>query len=53
MSKWLQDFAYRTSISWFDFVLAAMLAAVITIVTVCFWAIGAARANPVKSLRTE
>ena len=53
MSKWLQNFAYRTSISWFDFVLAAMLAAVITIVTVCFRAISAARANPVKSLRTE
>jgi len=53
MNKWLQNFAYRTNISWWDFVLAAALAAIITIVTVCFRAIGAARANPVKSLRTE
>jgi len=53
MNKWLQDFAYRTSISWFDFILAAILAALITIATVCFRAISAARANPVKSLRTE
>ena len=53
MSNWLQDFAYRTAISAWDFVIAAALAAAITIVTVCIRAIQAARANPVKSLRTE
>jgi len=53
MSKWLQDFAYRTNMSWMDFVMAALLAAGITIITVCFRAISAARANPVKSLRSE
>ena len=53
MNKWLQDFAYRTPISGWDFLLAAAMAAIITIVTVCFRAISAARANPVKSLRSE
>ncbi len=53
MNIWLRDFAYRTTISWMDFVIAAVLAAVITIATVCIRAISAARANPVKSLRTE
>jgi len=53
MHIWLQDFAYRTAISLWDFVIAAGLAAAITIATVCFRAISAARANPVKSLRSE
>ncbi|MFT3935782.1 MAG: ABC transporter permease [Chitinophagaceae bacterium] len=53
MNRWLQDFSYRTIISWVDFVMAAVLATLITIITVCFRAIAAARANPVKSLRSE
>ena len=53
MNKWLEDFAYRINISWWIFVLAALLAILITIVTVSFQAIKAAIANPVKSLRTE
>ncbi|GEO09224.1 ABC transporter permease [Segetibacter aerophilus] len=53
MSKWLQDFAYRTSISWWIFVLAAIVAVVIALVTVCVQAIKAAISNPIKNLRTE
>jgi putative ABC transport system permease protein len=53
MNKWLQDFAYRINISWLVFVFAAMLAIIITIITVSFRAIKAAVANPVKSLRSE
>ncbi len=53
MNKWLQDFAYRTPIAAWDFVIAALLAAIITLLTVCFRAVKAATANPVKSLRTE
>jgi putative ABC transport system permease protein len=53
MNKWLQDFAYRISISWWVFVLAALAAVLIALITVCFQAIKAAMANPVKSLRTE
>jgi putative ABC transport system permease protein len=53
MNKWLQDFAYRTSISWWVFVAAGLLAVAITIVTVSFRAIKAALANPVISLKNE
>lgn len=53
MSKFLQGFAYRISIEWWVFGLAAVLAIVIALFTISFQAIRAAIANPVKSLRTE
>jgi putative ABC transport system permease protein len=53
MNKWLLDFAYRVSIGWQVFFIAAFLALFIAIATVSFQAIKAALANPVKSLRTE
>jgi putative ABC transport system permease protein len=53
MNKWLEDFAYRISISWWIFVIAGFAAALIAFLTVSFQAIKAAIANPVKSLRTE
>ena len=53
MNKWLQDFAYRTNISWMVFVITAVIAIGIALLTISFQAIKAAVANPVKSLRTE
>jgi len=53
MNKWLQDFAYRVSISWWVFAVAGFAALAIALMTVSFQAIKAAIANPVKSLRTE
>jgi putative ABC transport system permease protein len=53
MNNWLQDFAYRISISWWIFVLAGVIALLIALITVSFQAIRAALMNPVKSLRTE
>jgi putative ABC transport system permease protein len=53
MHSWLQDFAYRISISWWIFVFAGVLALVIAFTTVSFQAIKAALMNPVKSLRSE
>jgi putative ABC transport system permease protein len=53
MSHWLQDFAYRITIGWDVFALAAVLAVGIALVTVSFQAVRAALANPVKSLRSE
>ena len=53
MHRWLEGFAYRTSISWWMFALAGILAIIIAILTISFQAIKAAMANPVKSLRTE
>ncbi|HEX6426702.1 MAG TPA: FtsX-like permease family protein, partial [Niastella sp.] len=53
MHKWLADFAYRTSISWWIFATAGILAVLIAVITISFQAFRAAVANPVKSLRTE
>jgi len=53
MNKWLQDFAYRTTISWTVFAITALIAIGIALLTISFQAIKAALANPVKSLRTE
>jgi putative ABC transport system permease protein len=53
MNRWLQDFAYRISISWWVFAAAGIIALLIALVTVSSQAIRAALANPVKSLRTE
>ncbi len=53
MSKWLQDFAYRTPMGWQIYLFAAVIAVCIAIATISVQAIKAAIANPVKSLRTE
>jgi putative ABC transport system permease protein len=53
MNRWLQDFAYRTSLDWWVFALAGIIGLFIAVVTISFQAIKAALANPVKSLRTE
>jgi putative ABC transport system permease protein len=53
MNKWLQDFAYRTNISWTVFVITTIAALAIALITISFQAIKAAIVNPVRSLRTE
>lgn len=53
MNGWLNDFAYRIHISWVILLLAALVAIAIALITVCTQAIKAAKANPVKSLKTE
>ncbi|MBN8851370.1 MAG: hypothetical protein BGO55_09290 [Sphingobacteriales bacterium 50-39] len=53
MHKWLEGYPYRISISGWIFLFAGLSAIVIALVTVSFNAIRAARANPIKNLRTE
>ncbi|MFI5151871.1 MAG: ABC transporter permease [Chitinophagales bacterium] len=53
MHAWLQNFEYRSDLSWWIFFLAGSIAAMIAILTVSYQAIRAAFANPLKSLRTE
>lgn len=53
MDKWLQGFAYRTTIRWWMFGLAGLLSVLIALVTVNSLAIRAAVVNPVRSLRAE
>lgn len=53
MNKWLETFAYRISIAWWMFALAAVLAIGLAMLTVSFQAVKAALTNPVRNLRSE
>jgi putative ABC transport system permease protein len=53
MNKWLSAFVYRTTITWWMFALAGLIAVCIAVITVSSQAIRAAIANPTKSLKTE
>jgi len=53
MHKWLDSFAYRTSINAGVFLLTALSALLITLLTVGYQALKAASMNPVRTLRTE
>ena len=53
MKNWLQDFAYRTGLGAFTFVLTMVLALIIALLTVSFQAVKAAVANPVDALKYE
>jgi len=51
--KWLEDFAYRTAVSWWLFVVSGIVMVMIALLTLSVQTIRSAIANPVKSLRTE
>ncbi len=53
MNKWLQNFAYRIELSWWMFILAAVLALLVALITVSFQTVKAALKNPIDSLRYE
>jgi len=53
MSKWLQNFAYHTSINVFVFAASGIAAVAVALATVSVQAIKTAVINPVKSLKTE
>ncbi|MFD0794869.1 ABC transporter permease [Mucilaginibacter litoreus] len=53
MHGWLQNYKYRTDLSWWVFALTAIGAIIVTIMTVSYQSIKAALTNPVKSLKTE
>lgn len=53
MNKWLQNFAYKTSLDWWIFVLAGILAIGIALLTVSWQSWKAATKNPVEALRYE
>ncbi len=53
MSRWLENFAYRTSLNATVFAVAGLLTLLIAVLTVSYQAIRAALANPVETLRCE
>ncbi len=53
VNKWLQNFAYKTNLSWWIFILSGFITFTIVIVTVSWQSLQAARRNPVEVLRYE
>jgi len=53
MHKWLENFAYKTELNWWIFVLAGLLALGIALLTVSWQSWKAATRNPVEALRYE
>ncbi|MDP3912804.1 MAG: ABC transporter permease [Bacteroidota bacterium] len=53
MNKWLENFAYKTELSWWIFALAGLLALGIALSTVSWQSWRAATKNPVEALRYE
>jgi putative ABC transport system permease protein len=53
VNRWLQDFAYRTSIGLGPFLVSGLLALIVALFSVIFQTVKAALANPIQSLRYE
>lgn len=53
MSRWLEDFAYKITISWWIFALAGVIAMAIALLTISVQSWKAASRNPVEALRYE
>lgn len=51
MDQWLESFAYKQGIQWWVFLIAGLSVVLVTLVTVSYHTIKAARVNPVESLR--
>lgn len=53
INKWLENFAYKTELSWWIFALACLFTLIIALLTVSWQTYKAATRNPVESLRDE
>jgi len=53
MARWMENFAYKTNMSWWIFALAGVLALLVTLLTVSFQSYKAAIRNPVEALKYE
>ena len=53
MNQWLENFAYKTALNWWVFLLAGLTILLVTLITVSWQTFIAARKNPVEALRYE
>jgi len=53
MIKWLENFAYKTALSWWIFALSGLSAVIIALMTVSVQSWKASNSNPVEALRDE
>jgi predicted permease len=52
-SKWLENYSYRISISWWIFAVGAFVVVFMALLTISVQSLKAANANPVESLRND
>ncbi|MDD3730924.1 MAG: hypothetical protein PHU88_00925 [candidate division Zixibacteria bacterium] len=53
LHRWLMNFAYRTTIDWYVFILSGVVTVIIAFLTISIQAIKAALTDPIKALRNE
>lgn len=53
LSSWLASYTYHVDVTWTVFTLAGVCTLVITMVTISWHTVQAAKANPIRSLRSE
>ncbi len=53
MRRWLEAFAYKTSLSWWIFLLAGLIAFLLSAIPLTIQSWKAARRNPIEALRSE
>jgi putative ABC transport system permease protein len=53
LNSWLENFEYKTNLSWWIFALAGLITFIISIITISIFTYKTAQQNPVKSLRYE
>ncbi len=53
LKEWLQQFAYRTDITWSTFIISGLIAYIIAIITISYRALKVSNINPVNTLRYE
>jgi putative ABC transport system permease protein len=53
MTKWLQDFEYKITMTWWMLALSALMSIIVALATISFQSVKAALTNPVKSLRSD
>src|SRR5690606_36768766 len=53
LSKWLENYVYRTTLDWWVFILSGLITLTLVVFTAGRISIKAAKANPIKALRNE
>ncbi len=53
MSRWLEGFAYKIELSWWVFAVAGLIVLILSLLSVSWQSLKAARANPVDSIKGE
>lgn len=53
MSRWLEGFAFKIELSWWVFLVAGVIVLLLSLLSVSWQSLKAARANPVDSLKSE